>query len=252
MAMPNDAPSFPAGISLTYASGSVLPSQSLVTLLTTARESYDWPFNTGRVKSQQKITDLEATVKRLLKGLTTSSAQQIIAEVSSWAGNYKPSHRRILNASASEQLEMLAAIQLCLVPGGSHAALNALSRLPGISLVIASKIYRFVRPKEGAAVDRHASYFFNSLAVTGRGTAFIREWPNKSRRTSRLATYSNSRLLTNLDEYVNAYLPLLSDIANFLNRKNHFHCPVANQKKSWTPADVEMAAYYWWARNGAK
>ena len=252
MAMPNDAPSLPAGISLNCAPGSVTLSPSLVKLLTDARENYDWPFKTGKIKSQQEIMDLEARVDTLLKNLTASSAHQIIIEVSTWAGNYKPSHGRIVNASTSVQQSMLAALQLCLASGGSHAGLNALSHLPGISLVIASKIYRFVKPKEGAAVDRHASYFFNSLAVTGCGTAFLREWPNKARKTSRLATYSNSRLLHNLDEYIGVYLPLLNDIATFLNHSNAFNCPVTHQKKKWTPADVEMAAYYWWARNGAK
>lgn len=233
MAMPHDAPSFPAGVSLSSASGSAVPSPSLVQLLTTARQNYTWPLKSGHVPSQQKIIALEQTVAGLLSSLNVSSAHQIIIEVSSWAGNYKPSHTRIVQASAADKQAMLAAIQMCLSPTGCRAGLNALSRLPGISLIIASKIFRFVRPLTGAAVDRHASYFFNSLAVTGRGTAFVREWPTKARKTSRLATYSNSRLLINLDEYVDVYLPLLGDISTFMNVGNTFSCPVTHQTKTW-------------------
>lgn len=252
MAMPHDAPSFPAGVSLSSASGSVVPSPSLVQLLTTARQNYAWPLRSSHVASQQEIIDLEVEVARLLLNLNAASAHQITIAVSSWAGNRKPSHDRIVNASAFDQQAMLAALKLCLSPGGCHAGLNALSQLPGISLVIASKIYRFVSPSEGAAIDRHASYFFNSLALTGRGTAFIREWVKGHNKSSRLATFSNPRLLSNLDEYVNVYLPLLNDLAVSMNRNNAFRCPATSGTKNWTPADVEMAAYYWWALNGAK
>ncbi|WP_285374223.1 hypothetical protein [Pseudomonas sp. lyk4-TYG-107] len=253
MAAPHDASCFPAGVSLNQAAGLILPSAVLVSLITQAREDYDWPFGTGKAISQQRVILLESEVAKLLHHLNEANAQKIVCKVSSWAGNNLRSQVRIRNATSAEKRAMLRAIQICLAPGGAREGIDALSRLPGLRLVIASKIYRFLKPWEGAAIDRHASYFFNSLSMSGRGTAFVREWSSRTRTSSRLATYTSSRHRRNLAEYIDVYLPLLAQIANVLNHTKHsFLCPVSNQKKDWTPADVEMAAYFWWARNGSR
>jgi hypothetical protein len=133
--------------------------------------------------------------------------------------------------------------------------LDSLSGLPGISLVIASKIYRFCYPRVGAAIDRHASYFFNSLPIVGQGpsTHFTREWANGAHRGSRLAIYSAAGFAANSSEYVQTYLPTLAGLATALNMAGHqYQCAATGLMKTWTPADVEMASYYWWALNGAR
>ncbi|MCU7247289.1 hypothetical protein [Pseudomonas koreensis] len=255
MAVPNDAKCFPAGVGLNtgIASGLVMPSSDLVLLLTNARQDYDWPFGTGKVKSQRRVIELEKKVVHLLKSLNEASAHKIICKISWWAGNNLRAKIRIRNASALEKKAMLRAIQICLTVGREQEGIDALSKLPGLRLVIATKIFRFLRPLEGAAVDRHASYFFNSLSVSGVGTAFIREWSGKARTSSRLAAYTAANHRRNLSEYIDVYLPMLERMANVLNIMKHaFECPVTGFKTDWTPADVEMAAYYWWARNGAR
>jgi hypothetical protein len=141
------------------------------------------------------------------------------------------------------------------VPGNRTAALVALCNLPGISLVIASKIYRFCAPQVGAAVDRHASYFFNSLPVVNEGKAshFFREWSNGRHTSSRLAIYSRADYNRNLTEYVENYLPLSANIASEVNAfPALYSCAATGQRRSWTPADVETASYYWWACNGSR
>lgn len=110
-------------------------------------------------------------------------------------------------------------------------------------------------PLVGAAVDRHSSYFFNSLPVIGHGfsTNFRREWANGRHTTSRLAIYQAARYRGNRTEYFAAYVPLLMCIARQLNVGGHqFVCAATGAIKQWTPADVEMAAYYWWAGHGAR
>lgn len=121
--------------------------------------------------------------------------------------------------------------------------------------MIASKIFRFCNPAKGAAVDRHASYFFNSLPVSGNGNAasFSREWANGHHTTSRLAIYSNSGYARNKAEYFTKYLIILESLAFALNSTStQYSCAVTKNFNNWTPADVEMAAYYWWAINGAR
>lgn len=150
---------------------------------------------------------------------------------------------------------MQAAISGLITPGQECVGIDALCSLPGISLVIASKIYRFCAPTQGAAVDRHASYFFNSLQVAGGGNAtrFAREWANGRHRTSRLAIYTLSGYVHNKAEYFSAYLPTVTCIAQALNAiPAPYTCAARNAPMTWTPADVEMAAYYWWATNGAR
>jgi hypothetical protein len=57
----------------------------------------------------------------------------------------------------------------------------------------------------------------------------------------------------NLDHYFNTYLSLLNDIASSLNELHfQYECAATNQNMNWKPADVEMAAYYWWACNGKR
>jgi hypothetical protein len=140
-----------------------------------------------------------------------------------------------------------------------NQGLDALSEIPGINLVIASKIFRFTCPYVAAAVDRHASYFFNSLAVVSsihaprKATCFKREWTTGRHSSSRLATFTPGYYRLNRQHYVEAYLPILASIANILNKSNLLYtCAATGNKKVWRPTDVEMAAYYWWATNGAR
>jgi hypothetical protein len=150
---------------------------------------------------------------------------------------------------------MQAAISDLITPGRECAGIDALCALPGISMVIASKIYRFCVPTRGAAIDRHASYFFNSLQVAGGGNAtrFDREWANGRHMTSRLAIYTVNGYEHNKAEYFSTYLPTITCIAQALNAiPAPYRCAARNAPMNWTPADVEMAAYYWWANHGAR
>jgi hypothetical protein len=47
-------------------------------------------------------------------------------------------------------------------------AFDQLNNIDGIRLVIATKVYRFCHPDIGAALDRHVSYFVNSLEISQR------------------------------------------------------------------------------------
>ena len=252
MPPPNDAPSLPAGAHLT---GGCISSAPLVQLLVTARSGYPWPRGTSASASQLIISRLEATVSHCLTGLNSIAANQIVVDVSRWAGNNAKSHALLVRATPAQQAAMQAAITDLVTPGREHFGIDALCALPGISLVIASKIFRFCAPQVGAAVDRHASYFFNSLPVVGRGmaTTFRREWSNGRHTSSRLATFSPRSYADNRDHYFQSYLPVRGCIANALNAMPaQYNCAATNRMMNWTPADVEMAAYSWWACNGAR
>lgn len=256
MPPPNDVLCFPPGVMLTLnPNGQFVPSQPLVDLLLQARSNYDWPAGTGAHLSQRTIINLVAVVKADLLHLTNVSAHAIAVAVSNWAGNNANAHTRIVAATPAQQNQMQAAIACLLLPGQECAGINELCTLPGISLVIASKIFRFCSPNDGAAVDRHASYFFNSLQVTGVGNAthFVREWANGRHATSRLAIYNRANYARNTAEYFETYLPVLRSITQALNAiPAPYTCAASMGQMHWTPADVEMAAYYWWARRGAR
>ena len=262
MPAPNDTNDLPEGVELIRNFGGCLqPSSALVDLLVHARNTYDWPSGTGAHQSQQTILNLEATVAHLLNKLTPSAAHAIVEQVSNWAGNNARSHAVIEDAQHSTKVQMQGAINLLLGASGAPGnGLNALSALPGVSLVIATKIYRFCLPQAGAAVDRHASYFFNSLNIVAphqqptKATQFLREWTNRRRTTTRLAIYSPARYTHNRNEFTNSYLPLLSQIAGVLNAlpPAPYTCAATGQPQRWRPADIEMAAYYWWACQGSR
>lgn len=255
MPIPNDAPIFPVGVTLTKLAGAAELSPSFIAQLVTARQSYDWPAGTGAAVSQQVIIDLELFLRARLAALNPATAHEIVIEVSRWAGNNANSHAQIVTAPPAQQAMMQGAIHNLLSTTTACTGISQLCGLAGVSLVIASKIYRFCAPTVGAAVDRHASYYFNSLPVVGHGhgTAFLREWANGSHTSSRLAIYSARGLSLNQGEYFNTYLPLLTCIVDALNAQPAMYCCAATIiLKSWTPADVEMAAYYWWACNGAR
>lgn len=246
---------FSVGISISRIPAGIILSPGLVRLLVLAREMYDWPAATGAAISQGRIIALEASVSHLLAGLTPASAHQIVVDVSDWAGNNARSHRRLVAATAAEAATMHGAISALLNPATARAGIDSLSALPGLSLVISSKIYRFCCPLVGAAVDRHASYFFNSLPVVGGGfsTQFNREWANGPGGSTRLATYNPAGLTRNTTTYFQVYLPLLSELADYLNAHGvTYQCASTGAHRIWKPADVEMAAYYWWALHGAR
>lgn len=221
MPPPNDY-KLPAGVEAhRLPSCSFSLSDALVNLLVDARSAYDWPAGTGATESQQTILALEADVARWMQALNEENAHRIVTKVSKWAGNRK--HYEIVQAKPAGRVQVLNSFRLFDAPDGPANAIDGLSNLPGISLVIASKIFRFCRPTVGAAVDRHTSYFFNSLEfVTPEGcrdpaTNFRREWSNGQHTASRLATFNPASYNKNRGEFITVYLPLLGSIANTLN-----------------------------------
>lgn len=249
------SPSFPPGVLITRVDGARQASQALINILITSRQNYDWPANTGAAISQLSVITLEQSVRGHLAALSPTTAHDIVVSVSGWAGNKGPAHANIVAASTAQKIAMQSAIMQLQNQDTASAGIDALSALPGINLVIASKVYRFCAPGIGAAVDRHSSYFFNSLALNdgGRSTHFRREWANGRHSASRLAIYNNAGYEINLNEYFSSYIPLLICIADQLNAAGHLYtCAETKAMREWSPADVEMAAYYWWACNGAR
>ena len=256
MPAPNDTQALPLGVELVpLLAGQYAPSQALVMLLKTARSEYAWPACVGAPESQNVILNLEDSVSNRLTLLNPNSAHSIIVDISHWAGNNKNAHSAIINTSDDIKSKMQDAITKLCNQSSERDGLESLCDLPGIRLVIASKIFRFCSPLRGAAIDRHASYFFNSLPVTNNGMAihFIREWSTGKHTGSRLAIYSQQNYLRNLNEYVESYLPLLNNLANSMNSlKARYICAATRLERDWCPADIEMAAYYWWAQNGSR
>jgi len=82
-------------------------------------------------------------------------------------------------------------------------------------------------------------------------TDFRREWSTGKHTTSRLAIYQRNSYDHNLSMFLAQYLPSLLKIANALNTANvTYTCASTGAVNGWRLADVEMAAYYWWAQNG--
>lgn len=257
MSAPNDAECLRPDVMLTLTDGQYIPSPSLVKLLLEARNSYNWPKGTSSADSQRRIIELKEEVRKYLLDLTPACARAIVARVSEWAGNNAASHEQICIATPEQQDQMRAAIAALTTQEQEKEGrgIDALCALPGINLVIASKVFRLCSPNRGAAIDRHTSYFFNSLQVanSGKATHFRREWTDRSKKTSRLAIYTPSNYTQNKAEYFTAYLPILRSIAQAMNDIPAFYtCAATGKETRWTPADVEMAAYYWWALNGAR
>lgn len=195
-------------------------------------------------QTQQRIQDLDAEMAHL-----------IIRHVSQWGGNRR--RLQAIDVAPPDGKSKFEAAIRKLLAGHLRSALEALLEQPGVSLVMASKVYRFCCPQAGAAVDRHCSYFFNSLRLNEAGgtpgtcTRFKREWADGNRRSSRLATFTRLGHEANANEYVDSYLPLVAAIADWLNREGiQYICAASSTHKPWRPADVEMAAYHWWSRNG--
>jgi len=252
--------SLPSGVSLCVdADRNIILPNELISLLLAAREGYCWPGGTTRLESQKVVRDLEAEVQQWMDSSGAEGAWNIVQRVSKWGGNNVNSQSQITRADTSTKQAMREAIQRLNKIETPEKGLRALCDLPGINLVMASKIYRFCVPDRGAALDRHSSYFFNSLQRvtedgTGRGaTKFVREWSTAQHKISRLAIYTQTGFERVLREYLTVYLPLLRDIASSLNSSQKLYkSAVHDELTKWRPADVEMAAYYWWAHHGPR
>jgi hypothetical protein len=255
MPPPNDAPAFSTEILLIESGQKNLRvSNPLADLLSEAREQYVWGAKSAS-ESQEIIVRLESETARRLADIHDDSAQWVIQEVSRWGGNNLTAIRTIASASPEQKRRFADMIGWLLTSGSTEHALRELTKQPGLGLVMASKIYRFCSPHIGAAVDRHSSYFFNSLSVRGENgtqrvcTGFDREWANGKHKASRLAIYTDPKRDANLKEYYTTYLPLLEAIADAMNsQRGGFLCATARARRPWRPADVEMAAYFWWSR----
>jgi hypothetical protein len=235
--------------------GEIRLSRTLINLLVQHRSKYEWPSGIGKKDSQRKILELENFVSDSMEDLDLDKAHSIVKDISKWGGNNKKSQLKIESASPLIQQSMVIAIENFNSPVAIKDSLNRLSDLPGIRLVIATKIFRFCNQILGASLDRHSSYFFNSLSICkGNGTekkttVFKREWTTKKHSTSRLAIYSSNYHRANLNEYMDNYIPLLKSIADNLNSRGiQYSCAATGENKNWRPTDVEMAAYFYCAK----
>lgn len=228
-------------------------SPGLVELLVQAREGYQWG-PTGL----HGIAALEASVQELVERGTDESLYSVLQPIADWGGARAPALNAINNYTHAERIHAAELLRGLLNGGNASAALVGMSDLPGIAFVIASKVYRFVRPDVAAAVDRHASYFFNSLQLrfpdgvaAGLATSFPREWCTAAHDVSRMAVYQRAGLVTTAHQYCTRYLPILESIADWLNLNEiTYDCPVEGNAKQWRPADIEMAAFFWWQAHG--
>jgi hypothetical protein len=258
MSPPNDS-NLPLGVNVVEdPDAGLMASGALADLLVSSRSCYDWPQGTGAPQSQQAILHLESQAANWLAKLDPATAHALIQKVSIWGRNNVQAQDDIDRACPAIKDHMMAAIQAILDPRTLRIGLDRLSELPGLRLIMATKVYRFCCPTIGAAVDRHASYFFNSLDVVGahgalrKATAFKREWENGTHKKSRLAIYNAGYHKKNRDEYLTKYLPVATQIAKSLNGMGlTYTCAATKSSRSWRPADVEMAAYYWWALHGS-
>lgn len=258
MAQPNDSSILGDHIFL-----SLLPdnrielSRDLIDLLKNARQEYSWPFCQSPKDSQISVIELENKVNTLQKDPT--KAKVILAEVSEWGGNNKKAQDNIESANNAIINNMGLAINNLSSQTTLQKAFDQLNNISGIGFVMASKVYRFCHPNVGVALDRHVSYFFNSLDLIlpnnniCKATLFKREWSTGKHTTSRLAIYQDSYYVYNRNEYIKTYLPLLEKISTTLNTMGiRYKCAATGETKSWRPADVEMAAFFWWAKKGDK
>ena len=219
--------------------GAIEVSPCLSSLLKSAREGYEWIPKGDRVGSQKAIQDLEANVVGYLEDLTSCRTKEMVISICEWGGNRADAINKIKTADKPEQSKMKSAIRELLDARSQSdvcRGLDNLYHIPGIGLVMASKIYRFLRPLQGAALDRHSSYFFNSLdqkeqdGSIMQATDLKREWSAGKHDKSRLAIYYPNGLKHNLKEYVYVYLPMLKKIAETLNESGErFECAATNE-----------------------
>lgn len=229
----------------------------LADVLSTSREQYVWKAESAK-ESQENVVRLELETARRIADLNGANAQWIALKVSRWGGNRAT--RKVASWSSGQKSRVAELIKRLLIPASLKEALRELTEQPGLSLVMASKIYRFCCPQFGAAVDQHSSYFFNSLPaldesakLIGVCTRFKREWSSGEHRQSRLATYTSLNCDLNLSEFCDTYIPRLTEIAQALNSKRSgFLCAASGATRLWRPTDVEMAAYMWWSRNAGQ
>jgi hypothetical protein len=232
----------PSGVALTRDRDACRPSESLTTLLVAAREAYEWPLGAGAETSQTQLVALEMDICRKMEARDPALAHEVVVSASQWAGNEATAHARIVKATREERAVMEKALMQVMNLAAAPAAVEALAALPGVGLVLATKLNRLSMPYMTAAVDEHSAAFFNALPVEGQGFA----------TQFRLESEAAADRTRNTREYWDNYLPLLGCLTQALNAgKRRFTSAATGASRSWVPADVEMAAQYWWACNGA-
>lgn len=195
MAAPNDASVFSPETYVFRAEGGRLSlSNELSKLLIQAREQYAWPKSITAKESQQKIIDLEKQVRIWIGNLSSENTCLIMEKVAEWGGNNAKGMSTVRGMSPEQGRQSAEWLGQLLDPGSARLALLHLTSLPGIDLVMASKIYRFCAPETGAAIDRHCSYFFNSLCRISASR--IGREPALSSSASRMVRSPGWRVIT--------------------------------------------------------
>jgi hypothetical protein len=243
---------FADDVYLTRSSAEMAVSPALAALLVAARNDCTWRGTA--IESQKRLLSLLADTSRALVAPKPVAVQQLVARISKWDGAGKEA--AVAAWKDDERAVALTALVDLHAGVDVQERLLQLEALPGVGLSLATKIYRFVAPDIAAAADRHSTYFANSLPVQGPNDGelacnFRREWASGSRVASRWAVYGDKEV--EVREYAERFLPLLHGIAAALNAAGlSYICAARRVSCAWTPADVEMAMQFWWAKHGLR
>lgn len=199
------------------------------------REHYEWPVNSGRRFSEERIFCIERLVKENVSARGPLRPKQVLLFIVDWKTSGSPNHIQLISSLSDQVVEdTLEAVRkhLNTMPDDVCYAIQLLQSLgktpqTGPSIAVASAILRFLDPitHRYGIIDRLVAAFSNETRVTSFTT------------TSRgyIAT-SDSNIL----EYEKFHKWLQQKTAE-LDKTSYLS--IYNEPQKFHPTDIEMAIF---------
>lgn len=201
------------------------------TFLKMWREKYRWPLYKSRKFSEKRIFELEELIRRNVLVKSSTTIKDALAEIVRWKTGDRFQAIDYFLANDDKEVEKRADKVLKLLekePSKVVEPMKQLTMLDGVKIAIASAFLRFMDPVEHkyGIIDKNVARFLNDQGIT--------HFTLRSEDDYIVYTLKNIREYQNFDNWLMAKAAELGSTT---------YEDIHNNKREFTPVDVEMAIF---------
>lgn len=235
------------------------------------REQYEWPRNSDRKASEERIFRLLEETREVLSIGKKEDLQKILVKIHMWktrnrSGTSDKYERELLKNTRIiaflqnnfplksskvvpkfyERLLETLKINYCNLPTCSAQASVLLNRSVPILDRFVAQFFGFTMSKKIVEYDK---LNMSEVLKDIHPTKFMIEDDGTSRCTPRLAVYQSTSYQKNKDLFVSQLIPELVRISGLLNESEVYYSDIFGYSQKFTCVDVEMAVFAFSTQN---
>jgi hypothetical protein len=224
----------------------------------TYRESYEWPPGTGRIQSEQIISNLLSKVSSSIIERDNRKFALSLVEIHRWKTKNRQNTTTIYSETLDSHGDQYLTDLFNLGPFDTSEKLSVLIKklkIYNCNLPVCSAMASFIYNRQSVPIlDRFLAQFFsrefkvNDIdGETAQVLKCVKKIPFKlgyeGTPNLRLSVYSTSGFDYNLSKYINEFIAECNRISQNFRQSNFDYCDIHGKMVDFYPIDVEMAIF---------